>query len=116
MPRRAQDAASLCDSCSKEIHEANPLAGRHVLEPVQPFTSAAAGVTLEGTRVAASANAAEIEEYRRQCEELLNAEEAAETPMEPAPSRASAFDATVLLVDAAATSSDAADAADDEDA
>ena len=29
--------------------------------------------------MAASANAAEVEEYRRQCEELLNAEEAAET-------------------------------------
>jgi hypothetical protein len=76
---RVQDAASLCDACSKEIHEANPLAGRHVLEPVQPFASAATGLTLEGTRVAASANAAEIEEYRRQCEELLHAEEAAET-------------------------------------
>jgi hypothetical protein len=50
-----------------------------VLEPVQPFANAATGVTLEGTRVAASANAAEVEEYRRQCEELLNAEEAAET-------------------------------------
>ncbi len=50
-----------------------------MLEPVQPFASAATGLTLEGTRVAASANAAEIEEYRRQCEELLHAEEAAET-------------------------------------
>ena len=75
----AQDAASLCDGCSKDIHEANPLAGRHVLEPVQPFANAATGVTLEGTRVAASANAAEVEEYRRQCEELLNTEEGAET-------------------------------------
>ena len=75
----AQDAASLCDGCSKEIHEANPLAGRHVLEPVQPFANAAAGVTVEGTRVAASANAAEVEEYRRQCEELLNTEGGEET-------------------------------------
>jgi hypothetical protein len=35
-------------------------------------------IALEGTRVAASANAAEIEEYRRQCEALLNGEETPE--------------------------------------
>ena len=51
-----------------------------MLEPVQPFANAAAaGVTVEGTRVAASANAAEVEEYRRQCEELLNTEGGEET-------------------------------------
>ena len=61
------------------MHESNPLASRHVLEEVHPFATAPLGQTLEGTRVAASANAAEVEEYRRQCEELLHAEEAAET-------------------------------------
>ena len=73
-----QDAASLCDGCSRDIHAANPLAGRHVLEAVRPVTAAPVPITLEGTRVAASANAAEIEEYRRQCEALLNGEETPE--------------------------------------
>ena len=76
-----QDAASLCDACSREIHEANPLAGRHVVEPAKPFANPrAAGpatgpFTLNGTRVAASANTAEIEEYQRRCEEVLNGED-----------------------------------------
>ena len=77
-PRAPQDAASLCDGCSRDIHAANPLAGRHVLEAVRPVTAAPVPITLEGTRVAASANAAEIEEYRRQCEALLNGEETPE--------------------------------------
>jgi len=68
----SQDAASLCDTCSADIHAANPLAGRHVLEAVQPVSATPMPFVLEGTRVAASANAAEIEEYRRQCEALLN--------------------------------------------
>ena len=95
--RAPQDAASLCDACSKEIHEANPLAGRHVLEAVQPFCNsslcagaAAPPFSMAGTRVAASASAVEIEEYRRQCEALLSGEEAAETAVAAAKAPAAA--------------------------
>ena len=67
------------------MHASNPLAARHTLGPAPAYAPAGdsggrggAGLALAGTRVAESANAAEVEEYLRLCEELL-----AETEAEP---------------------------------
>ena len=85
-----QDAASLCNPCSAEVHASNPLSKTHEVVPVGPFSNPKSGVAplaLQGTRVAASANAAEIEEYRRRCEELLNGDEGGGAAPPPAPAR-----------------------------
>jgi len=93
-----QDAASLCEACSREIHTANPLAARHEIITVQGLANPlAAPSVIKGTRVAPSANAAELEEYRRRCEDILREGEegddggggdAAHAPLPPGPSGA----------------------------
>jgi len=61
----------LCEKCDTSIHDVNPLAARHERVPVTPFTGAKPpSLSIKGTRVAVSASATEVDEYRRQCEEL----------------------------------------------